>query len=366
MCEALTIRVFKDDEQYQEVGIEQNFYLHLNQLCYPSTTNITGVAEYRSLNYLDSASHEPRIETEIVTFGSNCPVATNINAVIGFSHDKVNTRNLPIIYTSDSRDSNTDHCVGVKYKSTLEINLLDYVDNKFDKFTNNIYFKCNGIKVNGNIISNIEHPREFNPTFLYIELCYNEPAISLDSLWLTIYSPDDFDKYNNWIIEELNRGTNWLNTLPAVYEEMIDIGNLNANWNKTTPINPNSYMHHHATYESRSYPVEGKHGHQATYDSNGNLIRDGIAAGSADFFSPKGAFDEETELHRNIDVYPFIRAAQQDGNPVRPSNATDLLINIIPTRFSRPCIYQGQNLETYFKYRPALPSGTIPHTGENQ
>ncbi|MBO7222822.1 MAG: hypothetical protein J6V70_01655, partial [Kiritimatiellae bacterium] len=95
MCEALTIRISKDDEPYQEVGIEQDFHLNLKQLCYPSTTNITGVAEYRSLNYLDAASHEPRIETEIVTFGSNCPVATNINAVIGFSHDKVNTRNLP-------------------------------------------------------------------------------------------------------------------------------------------------------------------------------------------------------------------------------------------------------------------------------
>ena len=109
--------------------------MHLNQLCYPSTTNITGVAEYRSLNYLDSASHEPRIETEIVTFGSNCPVATNVNAVIGFSHNKVNTRNLPIIYTSDSRDSNTDHCVGVRYEPSLVILFDDFMDG-FNEYKN--------------------------------------------------------------------------------------------------------------------------------------------------------------------------------------------------------------------------------------
>ena len=363
MCEALTIRVFKDDEQYQEVGIEQNFYLHLNQLCYPSTTNITGVAEYRSLNYLDSASHEPRIETEIVTFGSNCPVATNINAVIGFSHDKVNTRNLPIIYTSDSRDSNTDHCVGVRYSDDLSINLLNYTED-LTVFMQDVYFKVNGMETVNGIISNISCPNGVDPTIFYIELCCKDTHNTLDMLWITVYSVVDFEEYNNWVIAELNRGTNWLTLLPPVYETMNDIGESNINWNKVTTITPKSYMHHNAVYESRSYPVEEGHGHQATYDSNGNLIRSGIAAGSADYSSPNGVIS--TLTHKNLDVFPFIRAAQIDGNPIRPTNETDLLVKLVPTRFTRPCVFQGTNLNTYFNYRPSLPTGTIPQSGEKQ
>jgi len=89
------------------------------------------------------------------------------------------------------------------------------------------------------------------------------------------------------------------------------------------------------------------------YDANGILIESGIAAGTADLFAP---YDAKNKLkwdktHRNQDVYPFIRALQLDGNPVRANNL------VIPTNLTRPCIHEGTNTGKYLEKRPPLPTG---------
>jgi hypothetical protein len=71
-------------------------------------------------------------------------------------------------------------------------------------------------------------------------------------------------------------------------------------------------LHPGAVVEMRSLSVDGGHGHQATYDINGNLIRSGLGAGSADFSSPL----VDTDSHYIDDVRPFIWAAQLDANPI--------------------------------------------------
>ena len=353
MCEALTIRVFKDDEQYQEVGIEQNFYLHLNQLCYPSTTNITGVAEYRSLNYLDAASHEPRIETEIVTFGSNCPVATNINAVIGFSHNKVNTRNLPIIYTSDSRDSNTDHCIGVMHSTSLVILFDDFMDG-FNEYKNKIHFKVNGQQMDSLLIGFEYLQEEFNPSVYHVEMCLNENEKVLDRLWITAFSPADLNDFSIWYHSNKS-DLGWIAGLPRPYRT---IKNLNGEivdpepdspdyWSRPSSIN--SYLHHNASYEMRT-ETNLTQGNQACYSVNGVIITNTIAAGSADRYAP---YDNNGDIvlnfnHRNFDVYPFLRAIQLDGNPCIPNRI------FAPTNLDRPCLYQGECLNKYLECRPTI------------
>ena len=353
MCEALTIRVFKDDEPYQEVGIEQNFYLHLNQLCYPSTTNITGVAEYRSLNYLDSASHEPRIETEIVTFGSNCPVATNINAVIGFSHNKVNTRNLPIIYTSDFRDSNTDHCVGVMYEPSLVILFDDFMDG-FNEYKNKIHFKVNGQQMDSLLLAYGGFPDEVIPIVYHIEMCLNESGRVLDRLWITAFISTDLNEFSSWYNSN-KLDLEWIDVLPKPYRS---IRNTNGELFDPEPDSPdywsrpssiNSYLHHNASYEMRTETTLIQ-GNQACYDANGVIITNTIAAGTADRYAPYNSIGiiRPSFNHRNEDVYPFLKAILLDGNPF-VIDSVDL-----PQQLKHPCLYQGNFLNKYLECRPTI------------
>ena len=164
----------------------------------------------------------------------------------------------------------------------------------------------------------------------------------------------------------------WLQTLPPPFES-IEIrvstntfGSVSTNaidpnpkgsprlWRKPEKIN--SYFHPGAAWEMRSYPVAGGHGHQACYDKNGILIRSGVSAGTADFVSTVNSSGRimPSVGHRNEDVWPFIRAAQLDGNPCLPNSVT------VPTDFKRPMMFQGSHLDMYLKVRPPLPTGTRP------
>ena len=64
-------------------------------------------------------------------------------------------------------------------------------------------------------------------------------------------------------------------------------------------------------------------------------------------------------------MIPFLRAISLDGNPCYPKFVT-IISSAIPTNFTRPCLYQGENLNLYFNYRPALPTGTTQNSGENK
>jgi hypothetical protein len=186
-----------------------------------------------------------------------------------------------------------------------------------------------------------------------------------------LYSKKDYDSFTIWGNIEQNRDRTWVQKLPAPYESLNELSSNsqynnvqfpNGKWNPSTQVDKTSYMHHDAVYETRSYAVEGGHGHQATYDNNGNLIRNGIAAGSADFVAPEGLSGKQN--HKQFDVIPFIQAVQMDGNPCYPRFVT-IISSLIPTHFTRPCLYQGENLNLYFNYRPALPTGTSQNSRAN-
>ncbi len=164
----------------------------------------------------------------------------------------------------------------------------------------------------------------------------------------------------------------WINLLPPPFETIQittnSLGEVSAcdpepngfDWNPPEKVEQSIYIHHDAVYEMRSTPVPGRHGHQATYDSNGVLIRSGIAAGTADKVSPASILNGSTSAHRDSDVKPFIAAIQLDGNPVRPTNMTDWFTEAVPSRLNRPCLYEGKNLRKYIECRPTLPTGTRP------
>ncbi len=132
----------------------------------------------------------------------------------------------------------------------------------------------------------------------------------------------------------------------------IDESRSYAGWKEPSPIS--SYLHHDAVYEMRSEPV-GIHGHQATYRADGTLIETTIAAGTADYCHPLSTHLHWPTViqddHYVNDVVPFLRAITLDGNP-GIYNA-----RYIPTTLTRPCLYQGSNLDTYILRRPTLPTG---------
>lgn len=143
----------------------------------------------------------------------------------------------------------------------------------------------------------------------------------------------------------------WTANLPAVYSSLILDG--------TTPQDPepadsqrwqnpsglNSHYHPGASYEMRSEIVNpGGHGHQACYGVSGVILTDGVAAGTADrshWSNMVGATS-----HAELDVLPFIRACQLDGNAV-----TGTWLN---RNLTRPIMHSGTYVGKYLEVRPVL------------
>ena len=98
----------------------------------------------------------------------------------------------------------------------------------------------------------------------------------------------------------------------------------------------------------RSIPQADGSGHQTCYRANGELITTGVSAGSADRVSP--VYTDTRLLHRNLDVWPFIWAAQLDGNPVE---ATAVLV---PVYLNRPMMHQGPRIGQYLNLRRPIPN----------
>ncbi len=177
-----------------------------------------------------------------------------------------------------------------------------------------------------------------------------------DELIVVIVPKKTKDKFDAWYSNELG-DKSWLNELPDVYRSL---GENNedpepeacTNWGVCplsifdTVCGVGNYFHPGAAFEMRSVESPGGHGHQATYASNGNLLRTGIKAGSADkgFATLSNAFQE----HVRHDVNSYIWAAQLDGNNVEG--------NAILSNFTRPLMYEGAYFQKYLEVRPAFTS----------
>ena len=187
----------------------------------------------------------------------------------------------------------------------------------------------------------------------------------MDRLVVVIYDPDTRENYEDWV-EEYNADPAWVDDLPPVYSSLGGDDNTedpepddcnNDEWRNSVNEIDNNY-HYDAEWEmrSRSTGLMGSgHGHQVCYDDDGNLITpDGTeealaACGTADYEFARDILGNST--HVSEDVWPFIRAAQLDGNPIEGQGTLG------PSQLSDPLIRLGDNLQDYFDRRP-------PHTDD--
>ena len=345
----LCFSVYKE-ESSADLRIEGGVTIEKSKICKPAETNIVGAAWTSTHNPIDASDHLPDYEEVEVQFGPNCPVVTNINVKIGFSHDLVNTRNLPIIETSDKKDS-ADHCLGLVY-SEQTIDLFNYIDWKFDRYKDDVLFVVNGEVKNTILITENTEVDRFHPIIYYVELRNRANNAMLDHMWITLNSLATQNEFNDWYIR--NSNTNWIETLPKPSPRI----NITTNfWNNVVCSYPNasfsdfwgdasevgsSYLHHNASFSARSVTIPGGHGNQACYDINGNIITSTIAGGTADYAAGKVS---SFRSHIREDVNPYLDALQLDGNP----GEIDWFNEI-----QRPCIYQGIYLNKYIERRPII------------
>jgi hypothetical protein len=163
----------------------------------------------------------------------------------------------------------------------------------------------------------------------------NDNAVS-DRMVLVIVPQSTDDKYRDWVSGNLD--ISWINELPSVYSSLSEnhtdpeprLSDCNSQrWLTVSPLDKE--YHPFASYEMRSEEING-HGHQACYNSNGDLIDKGISAGTADFSHSSDPFGENGHIAQ--DVLPFIWAGQLDGNPIQGTPGS----TITPEDLNEPII----------------------------
>ena len=345
----IIVSVYKD-EQYSDLKVAESITIHKSKICRPAQTNIVGACWTSSHDPNDDSDHLPGYEEVEVQFGPNCPIVTDVNAKIGFSHDYVNTRNLPIIENSSELDKTTDHCIAKIWKPNQTINLNNFIDLQLQTLQSEYFFVVSGVQLNGSSFATPDKYLQDKESYIYhIELCDKKTRAVLDRLWVVVITRVTRARFEYWYYVN-TRQKSWLNYLPKPKSNLNfsrydldpepEYNNSSNQWKRPKEIS--SWLHHNSKYEMRSYKTTGDHGNQACYNSAGEIIKKGIAGGTADYAY---AVWWNVFEHEEKDVDPFIWAILIDGNPCR--------VNIM-NEISRPCLYQGSFLEKYIECRPII------------
>ncbi len=320
--------------------------------CPPSVTNITGVASTSSHSHTNATDHLPEAAPESVTqYTEYCPPTTNLSVKAGWTHNTAVLwiRNLVRILTGNPWDDETDHCIGLVWSEGGSISLYDYLADCCKPYADKFTYAVNGSPCGGTLEFGAE-PEEFHPTIFHVELRRKEDGEVLDRMWVVVNAKTANNNYRNWYVR--NADTSWVNTLPKPYAKL----QISSNWlwgESATPVNPlnpdpwdspsklSGYLHHDSAWEMRSQSV-GTHGNQACYDANGDIVLSGIGGGTADYAAGNV---QNVRSHIREDVNPYLNALHLDGNP----GDTTTMNNV-----SRPCLYQGNNLDKYIERRPII------------
>ena len=304
----------------------------------------------------DPSNHEPELsQPETSQYGPLCPEATNVTLKAGWTHDTaiLHIRNLVRILTYNPWDDETDHCIGLVWSAGGATNLFYYLDDCCKPFADSFTYYVNGSPCNGTLEFGTK-PDEFHPRVFHVELRLADGGMLLDRMWVVVNARESKDKFDTWYSEN-STNLGWTASLPRPCSQLTftdgepheGFGGT-GNWSSPSPLG-NSYMHHDAVYETRTYTTS-EHGNQATFDKNGVLITEGIRAGTADLYAPYnswGALRWNTN-HREQDVRPYIWSLQLDGNPAEPTSIS------IPTSLNRPLLFQGGNANKYLQCRPII------------
>jgi hypothetical protein len=359
-----------------EVGVRQSDGIHSN-LCPAAATLVslghcmggaTNLAPITSLEGFDAVTnHAPDRKTSLFGNGGSCPDGTNVTIYAGWKHGgDLLERNFETIPTGSDADDLTSHCIATNWTANLEINLEDYLPEILMPHKDELRYRVNGDMIEGTTITAGKKPAELEPKIFHVEMC-NEYGATLDRLWITVLNPKTRTEFASWVN---NNATNaaWLAQLPKPPSKInVDsLGNASlpsaasTSWNAPEPFPANSYMHPKAVYELRSNAISGGHGHQATYDADGNLITTSIKAGTADYASPANKRHLiRIGEHREEDVKPYIRALQLDGNPVFPINNSGEKSTFWTRNLSRPPLRVGPFTQQYLERRPTTPTGIL-------
>ena len=338
--------------------------------CVPPVTNIVGAGWTSTHNPTNASDHFPYVEEGVLSqpHGPLCPVYTNTVVHAGWTHNTAILwiRNLIRKLTGHLEDDNTDHCIGVLWEKDGSVDLWSFLDPSCLPYTNALSIR---VWKNGGIsgpplgfLPMETRPSEMLPTIHNVVLCNAEGTEVYDRFWLVISSPTDRTEFDNWYAE-YSGDLSWIDTIPIPPHYLDITTNVNGqitasipvsftdhvSWSSPDPFAPSDHMHHDAKYELRSETID-VHGNQATFDAIGQLITTTIAAGTADYCQP---FDYWGNLrpngaHRRADVLPYVRALQLDGNPGHPSSVA------IPANITRPCLHQGETLDSYLICRPCV------------
>lgn len=256
---------------------------------------------------------------------------------------------LTVVLAADPWDDETDHCIGLVWSEGGSISLHDYLADCCKPFADKFKYAVNGEPCGGALAFGKE-PKEFHPRAFHVELRRKSDGVTLDRMWVVVSVRKARENFDKWCRKYSD--VTWVSTLPRPYARLAIstnfIGRISAAplypahpdpWN--SPSKVSDYLHHDSKWEMRSKKV-GDHGNQACYDGGGCIVVSGIAGGTADYYYAGGLSVPD---HVSEDVNPFLNALHLDGNP----GDTGWLNGI-----SRPCLYQGDNLDQYIERRPIV------------
>ena len=351
--DGMTVYCREADATHSNLVLEASIVLTADH-CPQPVTNIVGAASGSTHNPTNATDHLPGAEPDSIwRHGPSCPPTTNFLVKAGWTHNTAILwiRNLIRIITHDPWDDETDHCIGLVWHEGGPISLYDYLADCCKPYADKFTYFVNGSQCEGTLEFGAE-PAEFHPTVFHVELRDEDGGETLDRMWVVVNAIKSRNNFNEWYgnnvtdtsrvatlprpYAQLSFSTNWLWGVTAVDPEP-SAPNL---WNPPKPLS--SFLHHDAKWEMRSPENAGGHGNQACYDANGQLNRNGISGGTADYSA-----GELSNFRKHVpdDVDPFLNAVHLDGNP----GDTTTLNNL-----SRPCLYQGDNIGKYIECRPIV------------
>ena len=256
--------------------------------------------------------------------------ATVFDVEFGFSEIRKQDVNVDTTLPFDA-----DKSAPLQWNVTKKKDLSDYLTAVSQLASGGLQWKRNEVTITSSILdfrqaSSVRKPLTDNIITFNVEVTHQQYSHLSGKFILVIYPDTTADEYRNWA--NMNQSLTWTDNLPQVYSA-LDTNNANedpepptlecTNWKP--PSDLSSHYHPGATHEMRTEMIgpENGHGHQATYDSGGDLITSGLGAGTADYVSPEISMEIISFIfgleysHLNQDVKPFIWAAQLDDNPVK-------------------------------------------------
>jgi hypothetical protein len=303
-------------------------------------------------NYGSHAPHyDPEDETHCEGIGCQCKGPPD--RYVGFCHYHTCIRNLN--HPDESEEHKKyKHCLGIVWSGDTT-NLLDFCDSAgLDDLGDRVTWEINGAPQTEHELKIGKEPADLDPKIFWVKMLDKGSGMEWDRCVFVVCNRETKESFKKWY-DRFSVETAWLAELPAAYSALAAPTTNWIGWVSRdpepgapnlwkAPDEPGKYMHHTAKWQMRSETTQGKHGHQACYDTNGVIITKGVSAGTADFGSTRKDFN--LGVHVAEDVNPFLRALQLDGNPCRRSYKS----------LDHALIHEGDNIEKYIECRPAIPN----------